>query len=91
MGAVLSNAVRVDEYRASRVSAKAILNSEPVQRALREEAGLIRARASTMYGATRYEAKVRPGKKRAHAFVYTADRYAMRSNALHRTLEKAVR
>ena len=70
----------------------AALNSAPVMSAVTELAYDIGARASSMFGAERYVVKpaVR-GPHRCHAIVATGDLHAVRSNALHMTLLKAMR
>ena len=51
-----------------------------------------RATANSMFGASSYEVSPgRAGKVSAHAIVYTGDRYAMRSNRVHNTLQKSIR
>ena len=42
------------------------------------------------YGAKGYGAKIKVGQTRARAIVYTGNKYTMRSNAKHNTLQKAL-
>ena len=81
--------MRLDRYQPSR-SLRAILCSAPVAALLKGHGDQIRARAASMYGATGYGCRVKVGKTRAHAVVYTGDAHAIRSNHLHNTLKKAV-
>ncbi len=67
------------------------LNSAPVMSAVTELAYQIGARASGMFGAERYVVKPAvQGPHRCHAIVATGDLHAIRSNALHMTLNKAI-
>ncbi len=70
-----------------------LLNSSGAMRVVNQHAEAIHARACGMFAASNYVLKkaARPGKTRCHAFVATGDRHAMRSNALHMTLLKAMR
>ncbi len=69
-----------------------LLNSAGVMAIVDEKAQGIRSRASGMFGATSYKlVKARAGKVRCHAYVVTGDLHAMRSNALHMTLNKALK
>lgn len=69
-----------------------LLNSAGVMAAVDEAAAPIQRRAASMFGATAYVLrKAQPGKVRCHAFVATADRHAMNSNAMHMTLQKALK
>ena len=68
-----------------------ILNGAGAQALTTQAAQEIQGRASSMFGASNYGlSEARPGKHRCHAIVYTADLHAMRSNALHQTLQKSL-
>lgn len=69
-----------------------LLNSAGVMGVVNQHAAQIHSRACGMFGASNYVLKKasRPGKTRCHAFVATGDIHAMRSNALHMTLLKAI-
>ena len=74
-----------DEYK------PILLNSEPVMSLVNQLAYEIQGRASSMYGAERYIMKPAvKGRWRCHAIVATGDMHAVRSNALHMTLKKAI-
>jgi hypothetical protein len=78
-------------YKTKKSGMRMVLNSEGMQRVVTQAARDIRSRANTMFGASSYGlSEARPGKMRCHAIVYTGDRYAMRSNAVHQTLLKAI-
>jgi len=79
-------------YKTKPAGMKMILNSAGMQAAVTQAAQGIQGRASSMFGASNYGlSPARPGKFRCHAIVYTADRYAIRSNALHQTLLKSIK
>jgi len=79
------------KYVKNRQFAKRTMNCPEVIAMVTEEAESRCAKANGMYGASSY--KVSPGRKgkvSARAIVYTGDRYAMRSNRVHNTLQKAL-
>lgn len=79
-------------YVPNRKFAKQAMNSPEMIAETTAKAEEICTTANSMYGASGY--RVSPGRKgkvSAHALVYTGDRYAMRSNALHNTLQKSIR
>ena len=78
-------------YKPKKAGMRMILNSAGMQAAVTAAAQEIQGRASSMFGASNYGiSEARPGKFRCHAIVYTADIYAIRSNALHQTLQKSI-
>ena len=78
-------------YKPNKAFKAQLLNSGGVMAVVNERASGVLHRASGMFGATNYVMRsARAGKQRCHAFVATGDRYAMRSNALHMTLNKAL-
>lgn len=80
-------------YKRNRAFASRTLNSSGAMQVVNAQAARIHSRACGMFDASNYVLKPakRPGKNRCHAFVATGDVHAMRSNALHMTLEKALR
>lgn len=83
--------VTLDKFSPNHSFARQMLRG-PVAEGLVRRAGRdVLARARSMYGATGYDMEVRTGSQRVHAFVYTADVHAMRSNLLHNTLSKALK
>lgn len=70
---------------------RVMLNSGGVMRVVNTEARNILARANGLFGAGYQMKPVQPGRNRPHAIVYTGDRHAMRSNAYHNTLLKAMK
>lgn len=79
------------KYVKNRGFARQAMNGPGAIASVTEKANECQARAVSMYGAKNYQ--VSPGQKgkvSAHALVYTGDRYAMRSNALHNTLQKSL-
>ena len=69
-----------------------ILNSSGAMQVVNAHAARIHSRACSMFDASDYVLKKasRAGRTRCHAFVATGDVHAMRSNALHMTLEKSL-
>ena len=79
-------------YVPNRGFAKGLMNGPEMIAQTTAKAEEICATANSMYGASGYEVSPgRKGKVSAHALVYTGDRHAMRSNALHNTLQKSSR
>lgn len=79
-------------YKTKPAGMRELLNGPGLQGAVTEAASGIQGRASSMFGASNYGlSPARPGKNRCHAIVYTADTYAIRSNALHNTLLKSIK
>lgn len=68
---------------------RTIMRSPLMAARMLAEANRIRSRAASMYGAKNYKVRKKIQKVSAKAYVYTADRYAMRSNQAHNTLRKA--
>lgn len=87
-----ANAITSVTYRANPRFKPILLNSSGAMRVVNQHAARIHSRACGMFGASNYVLKKasRPGKNRCHAFVATGDKHAMRSNALHMTLLKAM-
>ena len=78
-------------YKPKKAGMRMILNSAGMQEAVTAAAREIQGRASSMFGADNYGLReAKPGKFRCHAFVYTGDLHAIRSNALHQTLQKSI-
>ena len=78
-------------YKPNFAGIRSVLNGEGAQAAVNQAAQEIHGRACGMFGASNYGiSEARPGKNRCHAIVYTADIYAIRSNALHQTLQKSI-
>lgn len=69
-----------------------LMNSEEVRADLLARAERIRDSAGSVgtVGRSGYTADVRPGASRAHAMVKTASAHAIRSNAKHNSLLKAI-
>ena len=83
--------VTLDRFKPSEAFARQVLRGPVAKRLVRTAGERVRARASSMYGAKGYGLKVKVGSKRVRAYVYTADRHAMRSNLVHNTLAKSVK
>ena len=67
------------------------LNSAAACDICTEKANEIASRANGMFKASGYQVSPgRPGKKRAHAIVYTGDMHSVNSNRLHNTLRKSL-
>lgn len=80
------------EFEPSKAAIHKILNSKDVIGTVDSKASNILARAKSMHRCSEYGMKpAEPGYGSAHAVVFTASRYAMRSNAKHNTLSKALR
>lgn len=80
------------KYVPNRSFARRAMKSEQAHKLVGAKAEEICERANGMYGAQSY--MVKPpmnGKVSVHALVYTGDEYAIRSNALHNTLQKSIR
>ncbi|ACV22571.1 Uncharacterised protein [Slackia heliotrinireducens] len=78
-------------YRPNKAFARTVLNDGAVCALADAKADEICARAVGMYDATGYSVrKAKPGKKRCHAFVHTADMHAVNSNRVHSTLLKSI-
>lgn len=83
--------VRLKHWDASSEYARQLLRGPVAQSLVRDAGERVLARASSMYGAKNYGLEVKVGSKRVRAYVYTADRHAMRSNLVHNTLAKSVK
>ena len=67
------------------------LNSAAACDLCTQKAREIAARANGMFKASGYQVSPgRPGKKRAHAIVYTGDMHSVNSNRVHNTLRKSL-
>ena len=84
-------AARLDRFELRSAGIRAILKSPAAGGLSKERAEEVREAAARMYGAANYGVRVRQGQNRVRAYVYTADLHAMRSNALHGTLAKALK
>lgn len=80
---------KLDRYAPSNSGIKALLKGNVAESIVRTQANRVRARARSMFGAKSYGVRVKVGANRVRGFVYTADKYAMRSNLKHNTLAKA--
>lgn len=79
------------EYKPNRKYLRGLMNSEEMMDEVTIKAEIIASTASCMFGAEEYVVSPgRKGKVSARAIVYTGDRYAMRSNFVHNTLQKAL-
>lgn len=76
-------------YKPSAAAKRKILNSPACVAMVDQHAQRVKAAADAMGGAT-YAADTRPGRVRAHGIVYTPSEHAIRSNAKHNTLLKAL-
>lgn len=81
---------RYEKYQPKSAGMKMILKSPASLALVSAKAARVAQKANSMYGASSYKVHAKMGAERAHAFVYTGDRYAMRSNAKHNTLQKAM-
>jgi len=81
--------IKLEKYIPNPNAARIIMRSPMMASKVKRDAEKIRARAASMFGAKNYGVKVKTQKVAVKAYVYTGDRYAMRSNALHNTLKKA--
>lgn len=76
-------------YKPNRAAARKIMNSQGTQAVLNQKVQAVKAAADSM-GSASYAGDVQPGKNRAHGIVYTPSLHAMRSNAKHNSLLKAL-
>lgn len=81
--------IKLEKYIPNPNAARMIMRSPMMEAKVKSEAEKVRARAVSMFGAKNYGVRVTKQTVAVKAYVYTGDRYAMRSNALHNTLEKA--
>ena len=79
------------KYKPNKAFKRQLLNSSGVMSYVNEVTAPIARRAAGMFDASDYVMKpAQAGKERCHALVVTGDVHAMRSNALHNTLLKAL-
>ncbi|NPD32253.1 hypothetical protein HLV35_03095 [Eggerthellaceae bacterium zg-997] len=83
--------VGLDRLVLRRSAASSLARSRVAERAVLRQAEKVRARAASMYGASGYGVRVKQGRTRVRAIVYTADAHAIRSNFKHSTLAKAAK
>lgn len=84
----MASHVRI-RYVSNASFARQVLNSEAVVGVVAARGEEVKARADAMGSAT-YATNARPGRRRAHAIVYTPDERAIRSNAKHNSLLRAL-
>lgn len=70
--------------------ARALLKNPAMGALLLARAKIIAARANGMYAAKGYNMRLKMGHERLRAYVYTGSMHAIRSNAKHNTLQKAL-
>ena len=83
--------MRLERFAPSRAGVRALAKSHGAEMACLDAAKGISARASAMYGATHYPVHSKSDGSRARAYVAAGDLHAMRSNAKHNTLLKAMK
>lgn len=69
---------------------RALLKNPAMGALLLARAKVIAARANGMYDAKGYSTRLKMGRERLRAYVYTSTIHAVRSNIAHDTLKKAV-
>ena len=78
------------EFKWNKSAARQIMNSGEAQAVILQRANGVKRIADSIGSAT-YAANVQAGKNRAHAIVYTPSKHAVRSNAKHKSLIKALK
>ena len=81
--------IKLEKYIPNPNAARMIMRSPMMAHKVKSDAEKVRARAASMFGAKNYNVRVKTQQVAVKAYIYTGDRYAMRSNALHNTLKKA--
>lgn len=84
----MASGVKV-KFKPNRAAPREVLNSAEALDAVERATARVHAAADSM-GSAAYAHDVRPGRNRAHGIVYTPSEHAIRSNAKHNSLLKAL-
>lgn len=78
-------------FKANKKNISALRNLDTLRAPIEQCGKEIQGRANSMFGCSSYRLNTEKHKGGWHTLIYTGDKYAVRSNAIHNTLQKAVR